>query len=84
MNDFVGIDICEMDETDPNSRVLMTYATEPTNLQKMAIVRRVFPHYLTVQVTADNLAEPERKSFKIHISDDGYLRVDTIRREEIP
>jgi hypothetical protein len=71
--DEIDIDICSMDEGDPNSRVVMYYATSATDQQKNAIIRSLFPHKLTVRVTAENLAYPVFKEFEIAIEGDGQL-----------
>ena len=54
-----------MMEGSANSYVAMTYATVPTSQQKGLISQAVFPHWLEVTVTADNLAIPQKKMFKI-------------------
>ena len=76
-DDSVGIDICRLDETKEGSRVNMTYAGQPTSGQTTQIIRRMFPHWLTVSVTADNLSVPVNKTFKIEVTPDGFLTMET-------
>jgi hypothetical protein len=76
--DSVGIDICAMNEISGSEGVFMTYATVPTSLQKDFISREMFPHWLVVRVTADNLPSPQNKEFKIFIDGNGYLRMETV------
>jgi hypothetical protein len=70
-----NIDICAMDETAKEPRVLMKYATPPLEYH---IHQSVFPHTLTVRVTADQLPEPIDKAFRIYVTDDGFLRMETV------
>jgi len=74
--DDLEIDICSMDEGNEVSRVVMYYATSPTQQYPNAIVRELFPHYLTIRVTAENLANPETRRFKIYIEDNGDLKME--------
>jgi hypothetical protein len=69
-----NIDICEMDETDDASRVLLKYATPPNHL----VHRKVFPHTLTIRVTANEMPEPVDKTFRIAITTDGFLKMETV------
>ncbi len=74
--DEFDIDICSMDEGHENSRVVMHYATSPTQQYPNAIAQELFPHYLTMRVTAENLANPETRRFKIYIADNGDLKME--------
>jgi hypothetical protein len=70
------VDICSMNEGEQNSRVIMYYATSPTHQYSNEIAREAFPHNLTIRVTADNLANPELRSFRIYIANNGDLRME--------
>lgn len=69
------LEIAQLSEHIDIARVIMLYATEKTAPQMNAIPRSFFPHVLTVQATADNLAAPVRKSFLLAISPEGQLEV---------
>ena len=77
--DDFDIDICSLHEGEEDSRVIMYmyYATSPTLEYPNALRRDLFPHYLTVRVSADNLAHPETRKFKIFIADNGDLKMET-------
>lgn len=77
-DDSVEIDICSMNEGEDNSRVVMYYATRPTQHHPNAIIRDLFPHFLTIYITADNLAIPEIRKFKICITGRGDLSVESL------
>ncbi len=77
-DDKKDVDICSMNEGLNDSLVHMYYATTKTEQQKDSIKRNVFPHILIIQVSADNISQPVRKSFKIYITDDGNFAMDTI------
>ena len=77
-DDDFDIDICSMDGGEANSRVIMYYATSPTQQYPNAIVRDLFPHYLTVRVTAENMINPETRKFKIYVSDNGELKMEAV------
>lgn len=77
-NDSEEFDICSMDEGTAGSPIFMYYATTSTDQQKDSISRELFPHTLTVRVTADNLTVPETKTFKISVSDRGNLKMETL------
>ncbi|NQV79724.1 MAG: hypothetical protein HQ495_04175 [Alphaproteobacteria bacterium] len=68
--DSVDIDICAMDEREGDSRVIMFYATTPTEQHGNAIIRSLFPHQLTLRVTAENLPAPVDKKFVIFVDGD--------------
>jgi hypothetical protein len=76
--DTEEIEICYMDETQGVLAVVMTYATTPSHAYKDSIPRGLFPHELTVRVTADNLAVPIEKTFIIDVTSNGYLSVETL------
>jgi hypothetical protein len=69
------IDIAYLDETEEDSRVIMLYATQPTSPTPNAITRDCFPHMLTVSFTADDVSFPEKRVFRISISDSGLLEM---------
>ncbi len=76
--DSEEFDICSMDDGKAGSPIFMYYATTSTDQQKDSISRELFPHTLTVRVTADNLAVPETKTFYIAVSDGGNLKIETL------
>lgn len=75
-NEF-DVDICSLDEGQENSRVIMYYATSPTQKYPNELRRELFPHFLTVRVSAANMARPETRKFKILIADNGDLKMET-------
>jgi hypothetical protein len=56
----------------------MYYATRTTDEQRSAIARDLFPHFLTVQVTSDDLKIPERRIFRISVTECGDLQMKEI------
>lgn len=68
------IDIVSLDERSANANVGMQYANRPGSVPMDHIPRSLFPHDLTISVSADNFAEPIRRSFRIPI-DNGFLRM---------
>lgn len=76
--DAIEIDICSMNENEIGSPIVMYYANTPTDQQKNTINRELFPHYLTIRLTADNLLIPATKKFKIFISENGTLEMETV------
>ncbi|MFN4229860.1 hypothetical protein [Parvibaculum sp.] len=73
--DSVEVELCFMDERRDTMSVVMTYATSPSHIYKDSIPRSLFPHELTVSVTADNLLVPVQKTFVIDVTAEGYLSV---------
>ena len=76
--DTIEVDICSMDEGEPDSRIIMYNATRPTDQYPNAITRELFPHYLTISVTAGNLPVPEVREFKIYVTSNGDLKMEPI------
>ncbi|MEX1108005.1 MAG: hypothetical protein WEC00_03750 [Dongiaceae bacterium] len=74
--DSRDIQICSFDERQDDARVTMCYATKPTDQQKDSIHVSMFPHILTVRVTANELAQPEYKTFKISVKN-GTLEMES-------
>lgn len=74
------IDIVCMDETDSNSRVLMTYAAPeaPHDIPPNAISRDYMPETLVLKVVATNLESPVLGSYKIWVDNTGRLRVKEV------
>ena len=70
------IDIAVLDETDKDSAVVMAYTTSPTGVSLNAIPRTFFPHVLGIQVVADKLRIPVKRTFKLHIDPSGHLRLE--------
>jgi hypothetical protein len=69
------VEIALLDETKPDSNVLMLYATEPTAQTLNSIPRQFFHHELEVMFSADDIAIPEKKTFVLSVSKDGFLRI---------
>lgn len=84
IGDKTGIDICMANETKLSAGILMTYATSQTGTTKGLITPDVFPHWLTVRFTSDNIHKPIDKTFKIFVSDDGCLQMETASDEPPP
>ena len=76
--DVQSVAIVAMDERVPNSKVSMQYAIASTEKTYADLPRSLFPHWLTVRVTADNLATPSNKSYRIDVTNDGFLRMETV------
>jgi hypothetical protein len=70
------IDIAVLDEADKESAVIMAYTTSPTGVSLNAIPRKFFPHVLGIQVVADKLRIPVKRTFKLHIDSSGHFRLE--------
>jgi hypothetical protein len=56
----------------------MQYAIASTENMHSDLPRGLFPYWLTVRVTADNLATPSMKSFHFDVTGDGFLKMETV------
>ncbi|RWD96311.1 hypothetical protein [Mesorhizobium sp.] len=74
--DKVSIDIAALDEVN-GSFVNMQYATAASEKVFYELHRSLFPHWLTIRVTADAMASVT-KSFCGYVSEDGFLRMETV------
>lgn len=68
------IEIAQLDETTDESRVVMLYATAPNVPQLNAIMRKCFPHRLTISVTAENMPVVVERTYDLTIND-GHLKM---------
>lgn len=78
MGDSVEIDVCSLDEGKPGSDVIMYYATVPTEHYMNSIPRSLFPHFLTIRVTADNMPIPIEPTYRIFVKPNGDLGMELI------
>lgn len=69
------VEIAHLDETQQDSHIVMLYATAPTAQTLNAIPRSFFPHDLTISFTADNIAIPEMRTYRLAITDGGILEM---------
>jgi hypothetical protein len=75
-DDKASIDIVAFDEVGGNF-VNMQYATAASEKVFHELHKALFPHWLTIRVTADAMASVT-KSFCIYVSEDGFLRMETV------
>ncbi|TJV41445.1 MAG: hypothetical protein E5Y02_18265 [Mesorhizobium sp.] len=75
-DDKASIDIVALDEV-AGSLVNMQYATAASEKVFHELPKTLFPHWLTIRVTADAMASVT-KSFCIYVSNDGFLRMETV------
>ena len=74
------IDICMLDEKEENSNLKMFYAESPYNRSPSSIPRDRSPHILIISVIADDVVAPEKSTYEIDISEDGYLTMGEIEQ----
>jgi hypothetical protein len=79
MGDVASIAIVSLDERSSDAPVIMQYATQHTSTNFHRLSRALFPHWLTVRVTAANMAVPVTKSFCIEVTTDGFLTMETVQ-----
>lgn len=76
------VSICGTNRTIDNSQqtVIMLYAIQGVGGQgiRNAIPRSFFPHTLTVQVCADNLARPVEIKYRLFFKDDGAFKMEKV------
>lgn len=59
---------------------MMQYATSPGDTVYYPIPRGLFPHYLTVQVSAEGMPVTVHKTFRIGVTGEGFLHMETAER----
>lgn len=75
-DDKVSIDIAALDEVNGHF-VNMQYATAASEKVFHELHKSLFPHWLTIRVTADAMSSVT-KSFCVYVSEDGFLRMETV------
>ncbi len=75
-DDKASIDIVALDEVSSNF-VKMQYATAASEKVFHELHKSLFPHWLTIRVTADSMASVT-KSFCVYVSEGGFLRMETV------
>jgi hypothetical protein len=76
--DTQRIDIVTLNEPDENGEIVMLYATQAGVELRNSIPLKFLPQDLILRVTADGLASPIDRAFKIYVDRNRFLKMKVV------